>query len=164
MRTTRGTARSISTIAMTAALTLSLAGCGDSQPPEDSGGKNPAQEATALVTTERVLKVSSPHDQTGMTLLEGPTFDEEGRLYLVDVTAPPGGPKVMRIDLESDEVEPVFTDETGAYTSAQWGLRMDACTSPITPGDGSSASPLRVRVPRRCSKVTSMAGPCIPTT
>ncbi|GAA1859830.1 SMP-30/gluconolactonase/LRE family protein [Brevibacterium marinum] len=60
-----------------------------------------------------------------MTLLEGPTFDGEGRLHVVDVTAPPGDGKVMRIDLDAGEVEQVYTDDTGAYTSAQWSPRDD---------------------------------------
>lgn len=73
------------------------------------------------ITAERVLQVTSVHEETGMTLLEGPTFGEDGRLYLVDVTAPAGEPKVMAIDLDAQEVDPVFTDDAGAYTSAQFG-------------------------------------------
>lgn len=73
------------------------------------------------ITAERVLKVSEPHDETGMTLLEGPTFDDEGKLLLVDVTAPASGDKVMRIDLDSHGMSRFHTDDTSAFTSAQWG-------------------------------------------
>ncbi|GAA1489845.1 SMP-30/gluconolactonase/LRE family protein [Brachybacterium sacelli] len=72
-------------------------------------------------TAQRVLQVTSPHEATGMTLLEGPTFDGQGRLHLVDVTAPAGAPKVMRIDLDTEEITPLVTEGNGAFTSAQWG-------------------------------------------
>ncbi|WP_017606828.1 SMP-30/gluconolactonase/LRE family protein [Nocardiopsis alkaliphila] len=71
-------------------------------------------------TAELLLQVTSVHEETGMTLLEGPTFDEDGHLLVVDVTAPPGEPKVMRVDVEALEAETVFTDEAGVYTSAQF--------------------------------------------
>lgn len=102
-------------------LTLPLAGCIDPGEPAEAQKSAAAVDEPRRLTAERVLQVTSPHEATGMTLLEGPTFDEEGRLHLVDVTAPAGEPKVMRIDLDSSEVTPVFTDESGAYTSAQWG-------------------------------------------
>ncbi|WP_461172748.1 SMP-30/gluconolactonase/LRE family protein [Arthrobacter sp. Z1-9] len=55
-----------------------------------------------------------------MTLLEGPTCGPDGDLFVVDVAAPSGKPKVLRVDVESRDVLPVFTDEAGAYTSAQF--------------------------------------------
>ncbi|WP_198318411.1 SMP-30/gluconolactonase/LRE family protein [Arthrobacter sp. YN] len=55
-----------------------------------------------------------------MTLLEGPTLGPNGDLYLVDVTAPPGAPKVMAIDMESREQRTIYTDDTSAFTSAQF--------------------------------------------
>lgn len=97
---------------------LPLTGCGNGEDAE-------ASSTPSRITADRVLQVSEVHDETGMTLLEGPTFDEEGRLHLVDVTAPPGDAKVMRIDLEAAEVEQLHTDDTGAYTSAQWGPHDD---------------------------------------
>ncbi|RKS09317.1 gluconolactonase [Nocardiopsis sp. Huas11] len=71
-------------------------------------------------TAELLVQVTSVHDETGMTLLEGPTFDADGNLLVVDVTAPAGEPKVLRVDTDSREVAPVFTDDAGAYTSAQF--------------------------------------------
>lgn len=47
----------------------------------------------------------------------------EGNLYVVDVTAPPGAPKVLRIDVDSREVGRVYTDDTSAFTSAQFSPR-----------------------------------------
>lgn len=58
-----------------------------------------------------------------MTLLEGPTFGPDGKLYLVDVTAPPGSPKVLSVDVESRQTRTVFTDDTSAFTSAQFSPR-----------------------------------------
>lgn len=92
---------------------LALAGCA-------SASAEPADAGPGPRTAERVLQVGTPHEATGMTLLEGPTFGPDGRLYLVDVTAPPGGPKVMAVDLDTEDVSTVYTDETGAYTSAQF--------------------------------------------
>ncbi|MGW8531767.1 SMP-30/gluconolactonase/LRE family protein [Nocardiopsis sp. NPDC055824] len=71
-------------------------------------------------TAELLVQVTSVHEETGMTLLEGPTFAPDGGLLVVDVTAPAGEPKVLRVDTGSAEVEPVFTHGDGAYTSAQF--------------------------------------------
>ncbi|MGF0116986.1 SMP-30/gluconolactonase/LRE family protein [Promicromonospora sp. Marseille-Q5078] len=102
---------------------LALAGCA-------SAAATPAQPAAQHVqakggpvkerTADRVLQVSTVHEATGMTLLEGPTFGDDGRLYLVDVTAPAGGPKVVAVDLDTQRKETFYTDEQSAFTSAQF--------------------------------------------
>ncbi len=38
------------------------------------------------------MQLTEVHGETGMTLLEGPVFGEDGGLYVVDVTAPEGKP------------------------------------------------------------------------
>jgi lactonase len=76
----------------------------------------PAPERTA----RKVVQVTSVHEATGMTLLEGPTFGPDGGLFLVDVTAPAGEPKVLRVDVDSRAVDSVHTNKTSAYTSAQF--------------------------------------------
>ena len=76
--------------------------------------------APAEQTAQEVVRVTSVHEATGMTLLEGPTFGPNGDLYMVDVTAPPGGPKVLRMDFRSREISTVYTDYTSAFTSAQF--------------------------------------------
>jgi lactonase len=68
---------------------------------------------------DELMQVTEPHALSGGTLLEGPVFDEDGRIFLVDVMAPPGEPKVLRVDVEEQTAEPVYTDETSAFTSAQ---------------------------------------------
>ncbi|MEU5154164.1 SMP-30/gluconolactonase/LRE family protein [Glycomyces sp. NPDC021274] len=68
---------------------------------------------------DELMQVTEPHALSGGTLLEGPVFDEDGRLFLVDVMAPSGEPKVLRVDVEEQTAEPVYTDETSAFTSAQ---------------------------------------------
>jgi lactonase len=55
-----------------------------------------------------------------MTLLEGPTFDDDGKLIVVDVTAPAGAPKVLRVDVQKKTSRQVHTDDRGTYTSAQF--------------------------------------------
>jgi lactonase len=100
-----------------AALTLTgaAAGCADATATAED------EEAGGIErTAERLVRVTSPHEETGMTLLEGPTFDTDGHLVVVDVTAPAGEPKVLRVDTGSGEVVSVFTDDAGAYTSAQF--------------------------------------------
>ncbi|MFD3685381.1 SMP-30/gluconolactonase/LRE family protein [Nocardiopsis sp. NPDC058631] len=89
-----------------------VAGCSNaaaSGPDQDTGQ-----------TAELLVQVTSVHEETGMTLLEGPTFAPDGGLLVVDVTAPAGDPKVLRVDTGSGEVAPVFTNEDSAYTSAQF--------------------------------------------
>jgi lactonase len=83
-----------------------------------AGGRHrdPAPERTAT----RLVQVTSVHEATGMTLLEGPTFGPDGGLFVVDVTAPAGEPKVLRVDVDTREVAPVYTNEASAYTSAQF--------------------------------------------
>ncbi|NYH55452.1 lactonase [Nocardiopsis arvandica] len=93
------------------ALVGAVAGCSTTASTSTDQAKDP--------TAELLVQVTSVHEATGMTLLEGPTFDADGGLVVVDVTAPPGEPKVLRVDTGSQEVEPVFTNETSAYTSAQ---------------------------------------------
>lgn len=96
-------------IALTVAFGAALTGC------SSAGEPGPERREAELLT-----QVSEPHAETGLTLLEGPTLDEDGGLYLVDVAAPAGAPKVLRIDLDSAEVETVYTDDTSAFTSAQF--------------------------------------------
>jgi len=95
-----------------------VVGCAAPGTADAAGGRphEPAPERMAKVVTQ----VTSVHEATGMTLLEGPTFGPGGGLYVVDVTAPPGEPKVLRVDVEERDVAPVFTDEDSAYTSAQF--------------------------------------------
>jgi lactonase len=86
---------------------------------EPSAAAGSAGESTQ-VTAERLVQVTSVHQSTGMTLLEGPTFGPDGELYVVDVTAPPGEPKVIRIDVETGDQSTVYTDDSSAFTSAQF--------------------------------------------
>nr|WP_198667050.1 SMP-30/gluconolactonase/LRE family protein [Glycomyces dulcitolivorans] len=95
------------------ALVLPLAaGCGAGPAPAD-------RDRDGHQTADELMQVTEPHALSGGTLLEGPVFDEDGRLYLVDVMAPPGEPKVLRVDTEEETAEAVYTDDTGAFTSAQ---------------------------------------------
>lgn len=97
-----------------------LTGC--TATPSESVPEPDASTATgaAVQTAERLMRVTDVHEGTGMTLLEGPTFGPDGALYVVDVTAPPGTGKVLRIDVDSRDVEQVYTDEGSALTSAQF--------------------------------------------
>jgi lactonase len=97
---------------------LALAGCGaqTAGAPRDPGTAKGAR----TIRAQQVMRVTEVHEQTGMTLLEGPVFDGDGRLLVVDVTAPAGEPKVLRVNVRKKTSEPVHTDARGAYTSAQF--------------------------------------------
>ncbi|MEW2071759.1 SMP-30/gluconolactonase/LRE family protein [Streptomyces sp. NPDC007346] len=97
---------------------LTLAGCGT----ETAGpGGPPAPGDTArTIRAQKFMQLTRTHEETGMTLLEGPVFDQDGALLVVDVTAPEDKPKVMRVDVGKRTVRPVHTDGRGAYTSAQF--------------------------------------------
>ncbi|BAG16894.1 hypothetical protein SGR_7074t [Streptomyces griseus subsp. griseus NBRC 13350] len=97
---------------------LFLTGCGTQsgaprgEAASDSGGRT--------IRAQKVMQLTQVHGETGMTLLEGPVFAEDGGLFVVDVTAPEGKPKVIRVDVERKTSRAVHTDGTGAYTSAQF--------------------------------------------
>ncbi|MEV5070721.1 SMP-30/gluconolactonase/LRE family protein [Microbacterium sp. LMI12-1-1.1] len=108
--------RRLSVAALAALTLMGATGCAaaaDASTPARPGDPGEAQ-------LERLVQVSSVHEATGMTLVEGPVIGPDGDLYVVDVTAPPGAAKVMRVDLESTEVSTVYTDDTSAITSAQF--------------------------------------------
>ncbi|WP_425838162.1 SMP-30/gluconolactonase/LRE family protein [Streptomyces fractus] len=107
--------------ALTALGLLSLTACGT-----EKAGTSDARPAAAPVSGEghtiratQVSHVTAPHKATGMTLLEGPVLTKGGDLYVVDVTAPAGEPKVLSVDVKTGDHKGVYTDKTGAYTSAQ---------------------------------------------
>ncbi|WP_155069231.1 SMP-30/gluconolactonase/LRE family protein [Streptomyces taklimakanensis] len=97
---------------------LALAGCGTQTSGSTSDPGGPRADRT--IRAQQVMRLTQAHQETGMTLLEGPVFDEDGRLLVVDVTAPAGAPKVLRVDVRKKTSEPVHTDDRGAYTSAQF--------------------------------------------
>ncbi|WAP52257.1 SMP-30/gluconolactonase/LRE family protein [Arthrobacter sp. ATA002] len=100
-----------------------LVGCAGEPVPAASpgdGSTNPAAENAAGITAEKVAQVSEVHPESGMTLIEGPTFGPDGGLFVVDVTAPPGDPKVLKVDVGEGSVEGIYTDEASAFTSAQF--------------------------------------------
>ncbi|GGY94614.1 SMP-30/gluconolactonase/LRE family protein [Streptomyces nitrosporeus] len=104
---------------LTALGALALTGCG-TQTAGPAGDRSTASGADRTIRAHELMQVTKVHEETGMTLLEGPVFDEDGRLLLVDVTAPAGKPKVMRVDVARKTARAVHTDGRGAYTSAQF--------------------------------------------
>ncbi|MFE2280886.1 SMP-30/gluconolactonase/LRE family protein [Streptomyces sp. NPDC059454] len=106
-------------LAVLAALgALALTGCGsDRHAPGDGAARGAAGRT---ITAHQLMRLTTVHEETGMTLLEGPVFGEDGELTVVDVTAPAGEPKVLRVDVRKRTARKVFTDGRGAYTSAQF--------------------------------------------
>ncbi|MEV7422920.1 MULTISPECIES: SMP-30/gluconolactonase/LRE family protein [unclassified Streptomyces] len=98
--------------------TVALTGCGTDT---GSPGDKAASAGTGRsITAQKVMRLTKVHQETGMTLLEGPTFAKDGSLLVVDVTAPEGKPKVIRVDVRKKTSRAVHTDGRGAYTSAQF--------------------------------------------
>nr|WP_164394430.1 SMP-30/gluconolactonase/LRE family protein [Streptomyces harenosi] len=97
---------------------LTLTGCGTQTAGPAAGAA--AAGADRVIRAQQVMRLTTVHERTGMTLLEGPVFDEDGHLLVVDVTAPAGEAKVLRVDVGKRTSRPVYTDDRGAYTSAQF--------------------------------------------
>jgi len=98
--------------------TLALTGCGTATgDPGDTAG---SVGAGRTIRAQQLMQLTKTHAETGTTLLEGPTFDADGTLLVVDVTAPEGEPKVIRVDVGRKTSRSVHTDDRGAYTSAQF--------------------------------------------
>ncbi|HWU07831.1 MAG TPA: SMP-30/gluconolactonase/LRE family protein [Streptomyces sp.] len=104
--------------ALTAVGTLALAGCGTDTRASRDGAVSAGADRT--LRAHKVMQLTQVHEETGMTLLEGPVFDEQGNLIVVDVTAPAGKPKVLRVDVRKKTSRALHTDGRGAYTSAQF--------------------------------------------
>ncbi|MFD0020662.1 SMP-30/gluconolactonase/LRE family protein [Streptomyces sp. NPDC058382] len=102
---------------LAAATALVLTGCGTQTAP---GGRSAPAGTGGTIRAHEVMRLTQIHEETGMTLLEGPVFDEDGALLVVDVTAPAGEPKVLRVDIAKKTSRPFHTDGRGAYTSAQF--------------------------------------------
>lgn len=68
---------------------------------------------------QQVAQITDRSPAQGGTLLEAPVLDGRGGLWMVDVRAPAGEGKLLRLDLKTKETEVLFTDGTGAYTSVQ---------------------------------------------
>ncbi len=114
--TQRRPARSLSVLATIGALFLT--GCGTQS--GTPGGETDSASGSRTIRAQQFMRLTGVHDETGMTLLEGPVFGEDGGLYVVDVTAPEGKPKVLRVDVRRKTSRAVHTDGRGAYTSAQF--------------------------------------------
>ncbi|MFI7385456.1 SMP-30/gluconolactonase/LRE family protein [Streptomyces sp. NPDC049813] len=113
------TAAAAAGLAALAVLALpALTGCGTQAAGAAAPGPVTPGEGRSIRATQ-VSHVTDVHEATGTTLLEGPVLDGRGRLTVVDVTAPAGEPKVLSVDVTTGRHRGVYTDRTGAYTSAQ---------------------------------------------
>ncbi|MYW70126.1 SMP-30/gluconolactonase/LRE family protein [Streptomyces sp. SID8379] len=103
---------------LAAAGLLALTGCGTQAGTTAAGHPAPSGEGSSIRAV-KAAHLTNPHEATGRTLLEGPLLVGNRDLYVVDVTAPPGEPKLISLDVKSGKHRSVYTDRTGAYTSAQ---------------------------------------------
>ncbi|MER5949861.1 SMP-30/gluconolactonase/LRE family protein [Streptomyces sp. NPDC001904] len=112
-RASRGALAGLAAVAL-----LALTGCGTETAAGPSSEPSASGEGRTIRATQ-VSHVTDVHEATGMTLLEGPVLTGNGELYVTDVTAPPGEPKLISVDVGTGRHRSVYTDRTGAYTSAQ---------------------------------------------
>ncbi|MFI6344365.1 SMP-30/gluconolactonase/LRE family protein [Streptomyces sp. NPDC050560] len=109
--------RALPALAAALGLLALSTGCGTERAaPADA---RPASPEGRTLHATRIAHVTDAHQATGMTLLEGPVLNRAGDLYVVDVTAPPGAPKLLSVDVETGAHKGVYTDRTSAFTSAQ---------------------------------------------
>jgi lactonase len=56
------------------------------------------------------------------TLLEGPAFGPDGDLYFVNLTAPANDPKILKLNVQTKQTTPVFTDHNplSGFSSLQF--------------------------------------------
>lgn len=107
--------------ALTALGALALTGCGTQTDTDTPVDRVALVGAGRTIHARQAMRLTQGIAETGSrTLLEGPTFDKDGHLFVVDVTAPAGRPKVMRVDVGNKTSRAAHTDDRGAYTSAQF--------------------------------------------
>ncbi|MET8824329.1 SMP-30/gluconolactonase/LRE family protein [Streptomyces sp. NPDC004610] len=112
--------RSLALLVAFGTMALSGTGTGTGTGAAVSSGAADADGAGRIVRAHEVMRLTSVHEESGMTLLEGPVFDPAGRLLVVDVTAPAGAPKLLSVDVRRKTARGIFTDGQGHYSSAQF--------------------------------------------
>jgi len=97
------------------ALTLYLLDGRAEAAPRSKGkpGSGRTQQARLVA---KVAAADPPSAFSYGTNLEGATFDPQGRLDFVDTTAPPGQPKILRLNLETKKVTTLYSDDSSAFT------------------------------------------------
>ncbi len=107
--------------AVTPAAAPSAAGPGSRQAVGRAAGE--AGSKPRVIVASRLAKVT-PLDPAGpfghVTLLEGPAFGPDGQLYFVDLTAPAGQPKVLKLNVRTGVTTPVYTDSSSNFSSLQF--------------------------------------------
>ncbi|WP_276143047.1 SMP-30/gluconolactonase/LRE family protein [Rhodococcus sp. T2V] len=101
-------------------LSLALAACSNA---DTNDGEADASGRTIEAT--EFAKIGDTHKNSKMgphynNLLEGPVFGPDGYLYLTDVAAPAGEPKVLKLNMDTKEVTAVYTDDSSVFSSAQF--------------------------------------------
>ncbi|MFE2374544.1 SMP-30/gluconolactonase/LRE family protein [Streptomyces sp. NPDC059398] len=84
------------------------------------GEREPAPRVIRATQDARVAPLDPPSEYGHATVLEGPAFGPDGRLYFVDFTAPAGKPKILRYDLRTKAVKPLYTDTASRFSSLQF--------------------------------------------
>ncbi|WP_406067767.1 SMP-30/gluconolactonase/LRE family protein [Streptomyces sp. NBC_01020] len=86
----------------------------------DAGRGTPQPRVIRATQDARVAPLDPPSAFGHATVLEGPALGPDGQLYFVDFTAPAGKPKILRYDLRTKAVKPLYTDATSRFSSLQF--------------------------------------------
>lgn len=105
------------------AATLTMSACNSRDEQDDVGDGG----FVTAIDASKFAKIAETHENSSLgdvkNLAEGPSFGPDGGLYVTDVAAPGGEPKVRKLDLNTQEWTDVYTDEGGIYSSAQFSPR-----------------------------------------
>ncbi|MEU8133477.1 SMP-30/gluconolactonase/LRE family protein [Streptodolium elevatio] len=85
-----------------------------------SGGGHGTPPVIRAELVSKVAPLDPPSPFGHLTVLEGPAFGPDGRLYFVNLTGAPGQPKILKFDLPTKAVTPVHADATSGYSSLQF--------------------------------------------
>ncbi|MYW04706.1 SMP-30/gluconolactonase/LRE family protein [Streptomyces sp. SID3343] len=111
------------TLVIGGSATTTAAGTTDGQSADSAadrgrGTSGPREVRATSIAQVAPLDPPTPFGQ--VTVLEGPAFGPDGRLYFVDLTAPAGQPKILRFDPRTKTTRPVYTDATSGFSSLQF--------------------------------------------
>lgn len=106
-------------VATCAVAALALTAC-----TSDGGQGDNAVGAVPTIEATEFVKIAEPHENSALgeikSLAEGSVFGPDGGLYVTDVAAPGGEPKILKLDLDTKEWTTIYTDQDGVYSSAQF--------------------------------------------
>lgn len=104
-----------------AATTAAMADPADGKSADgNAAGRGQGPREVPATRYAKVADLDPPSGFGPLTVLEGPAFGPDGKLYFVDLTAPAGGPKILKFDVRTKAVTPVYRDADSGFSSLQF--------------------------------------------